>query len=144
MSPRPHHLTPFYGMQMWREVPRAVEDGYRVHHTPERDATWEIFIPCIRYAKYTFVLAPGQFLLLPFCMPDMNSLSIARHLSVLEIQLLAGTCRCAMQELCVLWKMSIEMQHIAMPPSHITLNSAPAWALLVDQANGSDTDCYSD
>jgi hypothetical protein len=129
---------------MWREVPRAVEDGYRVHHTPERDATWEIFIPCIRYAKYTFVLAPGQFLLLPFCMPDMNSLSIARHLSVLEIQLLAGTCRCAMQELCVLWKMSIEMQHIAMPPSHITLNSAPAWALLVDQANGSDTDCYSD
>jgi hypothetical protein len=128
---------------MWREVPRAVEDGYRVHHTPERDAKWEIFIPCIRYAKYTFVLAPGQFLLLPVWMPDVNSLSFARHLSVWDIPWLAGTCRCALQELCVWWRMSIAIQHAAMPSNRITLGSVLEWAM-VRPDHWSDTDTCSD
>ena len=141
--PRPHHALPFDHMENGREVPRAEEDGYRVHHTTGTATTWEISRPRSLYATYTFVLAPGQFLLLPVWMPDVNSLSVARHLSVWDIPWLAGTCRCALQELCVWWRMSIAIQHAAMPSNRITLGSVLEWAL-VRQDHKSDTDTCSD
>ena len=96
------------------EFPRPGEDGFSLSETTECPLTWAICLPCSCSARYWFALARGQFAIGALWVPHLDSRCLAEHLTIWEIPLFAASCRNALQELCVLWRKSIEYQHLTL------------------------------
>ena len=106
--------TPWDHLPVTGARPRAGSSGFNEFRDADNVAGWEMWRPRdnpqLNPQLCRFQSAQHRFTLGTMWVPHLDSISIAEHLTIWDIPMLASACRSALQELCVVWWVSIKEQ----------------------------------